>query len=355
MRMAVLRSGNLIKEKQLTNDASRTADLILSCDWGTTAFRLRLVEISSSLIIAEILSDEGILKMFDLWKSVADRQAVSREVFFLQQLKKQIARLSGKLAIALDDVPVIVSGMASSSIGIKELPYAQLPFLLTGEDAIVECIAISAEMPNKVMVVSGVRSDSDVMRGEETQVIGLALLTGENHDEPVMCIMPGTHSKHVLIESGRIVGFETYMTGEIFQVLASHSILADAVFPKRTTNTLTPDECEGFSKGVLRSGTSNILHSLFSVRTNQLFDTMPAEQNFFYLSGLMIGTELRRLIDRGVGHIKLCSGNNLFQLYKLGIHVLGMSKRTSLVAPAVMERAVIEGHIRLLGRMADKL
>jgi 2-dehydro-3-deoxygalactonokinase len=120
----------------------------------------------------------------------------------------------------------------------------------------------------------------DVMRGEETQVLGAAIEDGT-------VVLPGTHSKWVRVERGRIVGFTTWMTGEVFAVLASHSILG------RLMTGEAEDE-DAFARGLARGAASGgaLLHELFGVRTQGLFGAVPATGLRDYLSGVLIGAEL---------------------------------------------------------------
>jgi hypothetical protein len=128
----------------------------VSCDWGTTNFRLRLV---GGPAAAEVRTDDGAAKLAALG---GDRAAVFRDTLF-----RGLTQLG-----APEDWPVVVSGMASSTIGWRELPYARLPFALDGGDAVWERVA------GRVILVSGFRGDSDMLRGEETQALGLAAALG---------------------------------------------------------------------------------------------------------------------------------------------------------------------------------
>ena len=113
--------------------------------------------------------------------------------------------------------PILISGMASSSIGWRELPYACLPFPLDGSGARWQEIERVGE--HRVFVFSGLAAESDVLRGEETEVLGLAAGGAlAPFREQALLVLPGTHSKHVRIEAGSITGFSTYMTGELFEV-----------------------------------------------------------------------------------------------------------------------------------------
>ena len=116
-----------------------TKQLFLSCDWGTSSFRLRLVAGPELRLIAEVSDNTGISPTYDLWKR--KEEDPSKKLSFYQEIIKQnIGRLEHKLEASLTNVPLILSGMASSSIGMKELPYKELPFSLDGADALTETL-----------------------------------------------------------------------------------------------------------------------------------------------------------------------------------------------------------------------
>src|SRR5690606_37345331 len=120
-----------------------------------------------------------------------------------------------------------IFGMPASSVGLIELPYALLPFSLDGDGLIMERLQIDS-LSNPVLLISGARTDVDVMRGEETKVLGAsAYLNGANRSS--LLILPGTHSKHVTVSSRRVMDIRTYMTGELFGLLSRQSLLATSV------------------------------------------------------------------------------------------------------------------------------
>src|SRR5688572_4047377 len=234
-------------------------NLMLSCDWGTSSFRLRLVDVRDHQICGEVLSNEGVVGMYNQWQAACQQHEISKEHFYSQQLQKNIDTLSHKLSVDLSETPVVISGMASSSIGIREVPYASLPFSLDGSDAIVRRLSASNGIASDVWLISGVRNHHDVMRGEETQVIGLTALDNLVYTtKNITCIFPGTHSKHIKIEDGVVVDFQTYMTGELFQVMTQHSILKDSVLEKNK-QAVTEIDREAFCYGVKQSSGCNLL------------------------------------------------------------------------------------------------
>src|SRR5688572_624436 len=161
----------------------------VSGDWGTSNFRLRLVD---GGVTGEVRTDEGVAKLAALPgdRAEAFRSTLARG---LEQLK------------APESWPVVVSGMASSSIGWKELPYATLPFSLDGRDAVWE------KVDGRVHLISGLRSDTDVLRGEETEALGLVAQLGREMPFEAVFILPGTHSKHLEVNPGGIAAVRTLM------------------------------------------------------------------------------------------------------------------------------------------------
>src|SRR5689334_12165618 len=111
----------------------------LSCDWGTSSFRLRLVEIMNAKVIAEENSDQGIAKVFNLWEK-ADQQEDLRFSFYADMISQRIQSIGQKLNCSLDGVPVVISGMACSTLGMIDLPYKQLPFFTDGSDLVTKIV-----------------------------------------------------------------------------------------------------------------------------------------------------------------------------------------------------------------------
>jgi 2-dehydro-3-deoxygalactonokinase len=179
----------------------------------------------------------------------------------------------------------LVAGMAGSRQGWVEAPYCACP---AGFGDIAARLAWAE--PGRIAIVPGLSCEAegvpDVMRGEETQVFGAMQLLGLDSG---LFVLPGTHSKWVRVAAGRIEGFETFMTGEFYGLLRQHSILARSL-PDGVGDT----DAQAFERGVQHAiQVGNLLHAAFSARTLALFDRMPAAALPSYLSGLVIGEELR--------------------------------------------------------------
>jgi 2-dehydro-3-deoxygalactonokinase len=126
----------------------------------------------------------------------------------------------------------------------------------------------------------------DVMRGEETQIVGCV----EPQEARVLVVMPGTHSKWAYVEAGRIVDFMTFMTGEIWHLLLAHSILGRLAVQPPPDAGIGP----GFARGVVRGlGAGNLVHDVFGARTMALMGQLAGADVADWLSGIMIGREVR--------------------------------------------------------------
>ena len=196
-------------------------------------------------------------------------------------------------------LPVLASGMIGSAQGWREAPYVRSP-------AGLDDIAAGLTTPDNdvpMSIVPGVLQDGEipgVMRGEETQIIGALELFAEWR-ERARIVLPGTHSKWVDIAAGRIAGFATFMTGELYAVLRQHSILGRFV---PTDAPVANGAHEAFLRGVdmMRDTATTpgfgITSLLFTARSLVLTKRLAPEQSLDYLSGLLIGEELRQALSR---------------------------------------------------------
>ncbi|GAB1308848.1 2-dehydro-3-deoxygalactonokinase [Urechidicola sp. KH5] len=304
----------------------------ISVDWGTTNLRVRLVSTTELNVLSEVVSDMGIKTVFSKWQ---ETQA-DRVNYFLNVLKQKISQLK----IVDNNVPIVISGMASSSIGVKELPYAKLPFDLKGKSLLVEKVE-NLVLENNVFLISGVCSDSDVIRGEEVQVIGLE--AGKTEQVKTTYILPGTHSKHMNCDNSFVTDFKTFMTGELFDTITKHTILQNSV----TIGEFHEPNRKAFINGVKASLNSSVLNTIFSVRANTLFDRYDPTENYYYLSGLLIGEELQQLKNYK-GKISLIASGKLLQLYVTAIEVMGFENRTEVVSAIQSDNAVVLGQFQIL-------
>lgn len=322
---------------------------ILSCDWGTSSFRLRLVDTPSGKSNAEVIAEKGNALLFNRWK---ENTSTDRLQFYLRHLKESICEIAVKTEVDVNKLPVVISGMASSSIGMKELPYASLPFALDGSSAYSEWINGESILDNPILLISGVHQEDDVMRGEETQLAGLASLIDLPEQSETLYLLPGTHSKHISVTNNEITHFKTFMTGEIFDIISKHSILAHAVSAPGASST-NNRQSDAFKKGVLKSFESPLLNSLFSVRINQLKEYLSKVENYFYLSGLLIGSEINYLRNSN-RQLILCSSVSLQGLYRSALEYAGLKDQTIIVAADTLDNAAAAGQLKVFRQLALK-
>ena len=263
-------------------------------DWGTSSFRGWLM--SNGEVLAQSRSGEGMLHC-------------AGGAGFAPALRDHLARLD-----APEGAPVLICGMAGARQGWVEAPYLKVPTRL---DALHEG-AIRVDAAGDIRILPGIAQaqadQPDVMRGEETQLLGVT----EPDFTGLVCI-PGTHSKWVRIEDGRIVEFSTYMTGELFSVIRQHTILAHAV------DTTGPPAIDSVP---FRAGLSTALAeptaltaSLFRLRAAQLLAFEQRADGAARLSGLLIGTELADAVRRyGPSRsVRLIAAGALGRLYEAAL------------------------------------
>lgn len=305
----------------------------LSCDWGTSSLRLRLVNAASLQVSGGVITNNGVLSVFNEWKNRGEDHN-SRLRFYLDVLDEQIRKIEQQFSFSLKEIPLIISGMASSAIGMMELPYKKIPYAVN-EELIVQNIASTNTFNHPILLISGIRSDDDVIRGEETQLLGC--IEKESGDQ--LFIFPGTHSKHIKVKDGIVVEFKTFMTGEFFELLSKKSILAGSV--EGSGEFSNPENLRSFQLGVLESTQLNLLYGSFKVRTNHLFQNLSKQQNYFFLSGLLIGTELKELVDISET-ITVVTDKLQEQLYKAALNCLNIHAN---FYDSV--RAILNGHKKI--------
>ncbi|HKH61530.1 MAG TPA: 2-dehydro-3-deoxygalactonokinase [Flavitalea sp.] len=311
-------------------------DKFLSCDWGTSSFRLRLVNVADEKVCKEIVTADGIAGTHQEWlkESALNEERLS---FYQGFLLKQIKRLGVEAQANLAGVTVIVSGMASSSIGMIELPYKELPLKIDGSDIPTHIIEQSTKFPHKLIVISGARTGDDVLRGEETLLIGCDIA---DLKEKSLWVFPGTHSKHIQVVKDEAVSFKTYLTGEVFDLLSTRSILSNSV----ERNNLNEEQTNNFfRRGIVEGASGNLLNTVFHVRTNQLFNKNTRAQNYHYLSGLLIGAELKDIQDSSES-VFLVSGDSLKKNYQQGIEMLGFRNSVQCINA---DKAFVKGQLRI--------
>lgn len=306
-----------------------------NCDWGTTRFRLRLVRIADCAIVGEYQSDDGVAAL----ASVGGDRGARFEAVLAAGTDALIAQRPADLQAA----PVMISGMASSSIGWQALEYATLPLGLDGTGTLWRQLHVHAKSASlagrRIYLLSGVRDRSDVLRGEETQFFGLfRLAAAERWGDPGIVVLPGTHSKHLEFSRPELHTFRTYMTGELYEVLSRHSILRHSV--GEWAGDGGEHNAAAFREGVDCGAALPLSRALFQVRTRQVLDATSPASNRAFLSGLLIGSELAPLAaaESRAHAIVLAAPPALSKLYQSAFEVLGLADRLFVVPPSDVER-----------------
>jgi 2-dehydro-3-deoxygalactonokinase len=244
---------------------------LIAIDWGTTSARAYRLN-AGGHVVGERSAHLGITQVSD---GAFDRA---------------LSALIGDWAD--EPAPRIACGMIGSRQGWVEAPYRECPVALDSLAA-----GVIAAPGGRLGIVPGATCTHasgvpDVMRGEETQILGAVGSGPAAGRVPDVLVLPGTHSKWARVADGRIETFATFLTGECYAVLKDHSILGRLM----TAAPAPPaDAAAAFERGV-REGLSpgaSLLHDLFGARTLPLFDRLPKAATADYLSGLLIGHEIR--------------------------------------------------------------
>jgi len=272
-------------------------------DWGTTRFRLWTLDADGN-VLGESRGDDGLLQ--------------AKEAGFESTLERHLATLG-----APDDLPVVICGMAGSRTGWIEAPYMSLP---AGLEGIVKA-AVRVPARRHVIMLPGVaRRDEtapDVMRGEETKLLGLV----HRGTRDAVVVMPGTHAKWVRIADGGLADYRTFMTGELFALLKDKSVLAGAL-----EGAGAVDPCgAAFAAGVRASLETPelIANALFSIRAGWLVHDRKPTGQLARLSGLLIGLEVAggRALHGGPEEVLLLSDDTMGALYASALEIAGLKVR----------------------------
>ncbi|RKR03393.1 2-keto-3-deoxygalactonate kinase [Kushneria sinocarnis] len=282
---------------------------LIAADWGTSSLR------------AWLLDDQG-----DILESRA-------EPWGIQQLPDgdfagAWRRIAGGWRTQYPALPALACGMIGSRGGWREVPYVDCP---AAPEQLAEGLVEFDTGTGPLTLVPGIMQHSNgatatlpnVMRGEETQVLGALERQPALRDEALL-VMPGTHCKWVTVRDGRITDFTTHMTGELFAVLREHSILGR---PAREVATEASEAAFGDGLDVARQcGAAGISGALFSVRSRVLAGELAVEHSLEYLSGLLIGEELRSVL---VGRdscppLMLIGDDSLCRRYRLALARFGI-------------------------------
>ncbi len=277
-----------------------SAAAYIAGDWGTSNLRLRLCAADGAVLDA----CEG--------PGAADSRGRFAEVF------------DGLTAgwRSHGELPALLCGMAGSTFGWVEAPY-----LLCPEDIDNVAGSLARARPD-VHIVPGMRCVNpfgapDVMRGEETQLLGALELNPELARGRHLVCMPGTHTKWVALHDGTVLEFLTVPTGEIFRLLCEHSVLV------RDRDTPVTHEPREFERGLVEAGKHAgvpLLHRVFQARSLRLDKQLTPEGAASWMSGLLIGTDCAGalpLFDNVETSIHVVAADSLAGLYSAALAKLG--------------------------------
>ncbi|QBK04859.1 2-dehydro-3-deoxygalactonokinase [Hylemonella gracilis] len=316
-------------------DTSRTTGLI-GLDWGTTSLRAYRMD-AAGRVLETRQRPWGIMRL----PQTPEGHAAPRAGFELA-----FTESCGDWLDAAPTLPVIACGMVGSAQGWKEAAYLDVPLPLTQIGTRLTVIERRGQTPRTpVHVVPGLiqrQGLPNVMRGEETQVVGaVAGLSETWTDEELLVGLPGTHSKWVSVSPGAAAGgtrpdasvsrFETFMTGEVYAALREHTILG------RTMSAAPAPDLAAFERGLRvaaePAGAAGPLSTIFSTRTLGLTGALPPTSQADYLSGLLIGHEVTALAGllrarQARPRILLCGEADLCQRYTLALRHHGLPEPT---------------------------
>lgn len=270
-------------------------------DWGTSSFRLWLVN-AGGQVLGERRSDQGM--------------TAAARTGFASVLQSHLDALSVPA-----DLPVVICGMAGARQGWVEAGYLDTPAHLS--DILKGAVAVSGQARD-IRILPGIAQRDaaapDVMRGEETQLLGALGLDAPG--EALVC-MPGTHSKWVRIRGGAVERFATFMTGELFSAVARDTILSHAV-----AGAEEAVDADAFGAAVAEAFAAPELSAnlLFRVRSRQLLFGGSAQAARETISGTLIGVELAAgLAEREqVTPVTLIVSGRLQRLYQIALERLSI-------------------------------
>ncbi len=278
--------------------------VLIGIDWGSSNLRVALLDAQGALL-ARRESAAGAFTVLDgdfaraLWPLCGDWLAAQR-------------------------LPLLACGMIGSRQGLADVPYLDCP---AGTAELAQALyRATLQLPSgaaEVMhIVPGLRCGSaaagwDVMRGEETQIVGLPASAG------ALCLLPGTHAKWLWRGTdGRIEDFQTYMTGELFELLSRQGSLSRLMAPPQWSP-------EAFAQGVGEARDGVLPDLLFRVRSAGLMGDIADYALADYLSGLLIGAEIRAGLARfsaagGQSSIPVLGSASLTRRYAMALAAFGL-------------------------------
>ncbi|AYM95370.1 2-dehydro-3-deoxygalactonokinase [Acidovorax sp. 1608163] len=310
---------------------------LVALDWGTSALRAFRLD-DQGQVLEQRHRPWGIMNLPPAPAGHTDTEPGAA-------FERALQDACGDWLAALPSLPVLACGMVGSAQGWREAKYLDTP---TSLDALARGLTVvhrGNAMP--LHIVPGLLQRGalpNVMRGEETQVLGVladAALAGPG---PVLVGLPGTHSKWVVARQHRIEQFHTFMTGEVFAALREHTILG------KTMQAPAAPHDTAFAQGLQVARGSDaalgLLSHIFSTRTLGLTGALPATAQADYLSGLLIGHEMASLArlyppaphaSSSPMPLVLCGEADLCRRYAIALQAYGFN------APTVAAQATVSG------------
>ena len=283
--------------------------VLIAIDWGSSSFRAYLMAPNGE-ILDEVASGDGI-------GSVA-----------AGAYPATLKRLIGRWLEAHPSLPVVASGMVGSRHGWREAAYVKCP--AGPREVATQLTPVEADS-RRVHLAAGLSyvdeaAQPDVMRGEETEIFGVA------DSGARLIVLPGSHSKWAKVNGDRVVAFKTFVTGELFAALRDHTVAGAFA---RAAPAKSPGEA--FALGVRRGaaavaceGKSGVIGLLFGARSLPLTGGLAEDDAGEYLSGLLIGAEIgeaRRFFPGEEPHV--AGAEALVARYLAAFEALGVSARTA--------------------------
>ena len=307
-------------------------EYFISCDWGTSNFRLTLVKGESLEIIKEHSTEKGVKVLYDAFLK---QNKLNQNDFFANYLLSQIQVFPKQYQSCL----IVSSGMVTSNIGLHNMDYAEIPFDSDGEKFVSKKLQLNYGL--EILLISGVKNSQGMMRGEETQAIGLEAYL-KPYKEAVL-ILPGTHSKHITYSNGSFIDLKNFMTGELFEILSQKSILSNSIVKVDKDEIMEASFIEGLKMGTQ----GKLTERLFSIRAKDLFKDATKEENYYFLSGLLIGDELSYLKNESTKVFLGCP-YPLANLYKMALDEIIGDNKYVLFKSEIVSKAMLIGQQKIL-------
>jgi len=306
---------------------TNTRARLIALDWGTTRCRAYLMGDEGS-VLAELHSALGSM--------VVSTRADASGTPVVQMFEQTFTDMCGEWLAEFPGIPVIACGMVGSNHGWAEAAYRTVPADLSAPGPGLTRVRTSEGVA--VDIIPGLISKvglPDVIRGEETQVLGAlaAAVRATDAPEEQVVVLPGTHSKWVRVVGTIVTGFTTCMTGELYALLTEDSTLS--LLAARADQ---PD-WEAFDKGLdvasSAAGSGGLLCTAFSARTLVMTGALAPGQVEDYVSGLLIGHELAGIgaswLAGYSGEVLLCGSTQLAERYRRALVARGF--KVNLASP----------------------